>query len=98
MENEVSVNSLTERPLMRVKDVFTYKSMGFTKYVERYSNYVKLSIISNIDSELVYTNEFVDVIQASYLNDDVFLELDQYVRIHMDEIDKVFYQVSNWSV
>ncbi|ULG73187.1 hypothetical protein [Macrococcus brunensis] len=88
-----------DKALETSKQVFTYKSLGFTKYVERYSNHVALKIVSNKDSEVVFEKNYMDKYQAAFYTDvDIFEALDHYCKLHLEEIDQVYYMLKDWTI
>lgn len=78
------------------KSVFTYKNHGFTKFVEMLDDHWTLKIVSNKDSELIYEGKFYSMNDTHYLNDDVFVALDEYLMTVTDELMQIGSFLLGW--
>lgn len=72
---------------------FTHKGMSFTQYVEHKGNYIVVTIVSDLDSEVVYQDEINSLKQVRHLKEDIIVEIENYIKIFGVEINQIYEEV-----
>lgn len=84
------------KPLQNGHKVFTYRNVGFTMFVSQYENHIDFKVLSNLDSEVVFHAEIRANQSIEFLEDDMKIELDNYVLHNITTLERLYSRILDW--